>query len=299
MTRRGVRGRVACAVARTRRAGRRRMRAESRCSRVGGRAIHRARYYNPYICRFQNPDPLGFGGGLNFYAYANGNPVSYLDPFGLDAFNPGLAFYFQGPGSQERVDNIINNIEIVNYGIAGVGFGIGTAGIATLAAPVAVSSLVACGLSEAVATATVTTALGASAVVGGLTTLADVYKNANAGNWQNVAFDVGDASGGFLLGGFGGGRYIADTVSPRLSTVPETWNPFTADKGYGFKRDTTLPYLADRWNWAGTGPTPTSGGASAAFISSGLSSGFDLLTGQNPLDWLGNEISTSFTGKPN
>jgi len=33
--------------------------------------------------KFLNPDPLGFGGGLNFYAYANGNPVSYLDPFGL------------------------------------------------------------------------------------------------------------------------------------------------------------------------------------------------------------------------
>ena len=61
------------------------MRAESRCSRVGGRAIHRARYYNPYLCRFLNPDPSGFGGGLNFYAYANGNPISYLDPFGLGA----------------------------------------------------------------------------------------------------------------------------------------------------------------------------------------------------------------------
>ena len=44
-----------------------------------------ARYYNPYLCRFINPDPSGFKGGLNFYAYANGNPVSYLDPFGLDA----------------------------------------------------------------------------------------------------------------------------------------------------------------------------------------------------------------------
>ena len=46
----------------------------------------RARYYNPYICRFLNPDPAGFAGGLNFYAFANGNPVSYLDPFGLYGF---------------------------------------------------------------------------------------------------------------------------------------------------------------------------------------------------------------------
>jgi RHS repeat-associated protein len=45
----------------------------------------RARYYNPFLCRFLNPDPSGFGGGLNFYAYANGNPVSLSDPTGLDA----------------------------------------------------------------------------------------------------------------------------------------------------------------------------------------------------------------------
>ncbi len=43
----------------------------------------RARYYNPYICRFINPDPSGFSGGLNHYAYADGNPVSLIDPFGL------------------------------------------------------------------------------------------------------------------------------------------------------------------------------------------------------------------------
>jgi RHS repeat-associated protein len=42
-----------------------------------------ARYYNPFLCRFINPDPTGFSGGMNFYAFANGNPISYLDPFGL------------------------------------------------------------------------------------------------------------------------------------------------------------------------------------------------------------------------
>ena len=45
----------------------------------------RARYYNPYLCRFISADPSGFGGGLNWYAYAGGNPVSYIDPFGLGA----------------------------------------------------------------------------------------------------------------------------------------------------------------------------------------------------------------------
>lgn len=46
----------------------------------------RARYYNPYICRFINSDPIGFEGGMNFYAYADGNPVNYLDPYGLSAW---------------------------------------------------------------------------------------------------------------------------------------------------------------------------------------------------------------------
>ena len=59
----------------------------------------RARYYNPYICRFINPDPIGFSGGLNWYAFADGNPVNYLDPYGLwvetawDAANIGMGAY--------------------------------------------------------------------------------------------------------------------------------------------------------------------------------------------------------------
>ena len=52
---------------------------------LSGLLYMRARYYNPYICRFINADPSGFGGGLNMYAFADGNPLSELDPFGLGA----------------------------------------------------------------------------------------------------------------------------------------------------------------------------------------------------------------------
>ena len=52
---------------------------------ANGLLYMQARYYNPYICRFINPDPSGFGGGLNWYAYAGGDPVSMVDPFGLGA----------------------------------------------------------------------------------------------------------------------------------------------------------------------------------------------------------------------
>ena len=52
---------------------------------ANGLLYMRARYYNPYLCRFINPDPTGFSGGLNWFAYANGDPVSLIDPFGLGA----------------------------------------------------------------------------------------------------------------------------------------------------------------------------------------------------------------------
>ncbi len=46
--------------------------------------IHmRARYYSPYLKRFINSDPIGFAGGMNHYAFAASNPLSFTDPTGL------------------------------------------------------------------------------------------------------------------------------------------------------------------------------------------------------------------------
>ena len=44
-----------------------------------------ARYYNPHLRRFINADPAGLAGGMNFYAYADGDPISMIDPSGLGA----------------------------------------------------------------------------------------------------------------------------------------------------------------------------------------------------------------------
>lgn len=53
----------------------------------------RARYYHPTIRRFVNQDTVmgDFGNGvsLNRFAYANGNPVSLIDPFGMAADSDG------------------------------------------------------------------------------------------------------------------------------------------------------------------------------------------------------------------
>ena len=70
----------------------------------------RARYYNPYLCRFISADPSGFGGGLNHFAYANGNPVSLIDPFGLNGESTGdSSFYWTGT-SQNSVPNITTTL---------------------------------------------------------------------------------------------------------------------------------------------------------------------------------------------
>jgi hypothetical protein len=62
---------------------------------ANGLLYMRARYYNPYLCRFINPDPVGFSGGMNFYAYADGNPVSNIDPFGFGALSVSAQTWVQ------------------------------------------------------------------------------------------------------------------------------------------------------------------------------------------------------------
>jgi RHS repeat-associated protein len=258
----------------------------------------RARYYSPFICRFINPDPSGFSGGLNFYTYANGNPVSYLDPFGLDAFNPGLVFYLQGPDSQQHLEDLTQNIERVNYGLAGVTLGFVTAGTITVLAPMAVSGLVALNVSESAANAIVTTTVAGTSIAGGASTTVDIIQNSQAGNWNNVVFDFGTFLGGSIFGLSGGGRAMAEGMMGNPSPAPDTWNPLAI-----WSYETSANYDKDYPNgsvekWLAAAPTPAGGGAAAAFTASGIYAGFDLLPGQNPIDWLGNPISSSPTGKP-
>jgi RHS repeat-associated protein len=42
----------------------------------------RARYYHPHLCRFLSEDPIGFDGGMNWYAYVEGMPLVANDPNG-------------------------------------------------------------------------------------------------------------------------------------------------------------------------------------------------------------------------
>ena len=48
-----------------------------------GLYYYRARYYNPYIGRFLQTDPIGYGDGMNWYNYCGNNSVNRADPSGL------------------------------------------------------------------------------------------------------------------------------------------------------------------------------------------------------------------------
>jgi RHS repeat-associated protein len=50
-----------------------------------GLHYRRNRFYDAEQGRFTQEDPIGMAGGINLYGFANGDPVTYSDPYGLSA----------------------------------------------------------------------------------------------------------------------------------------------------------------------------------------------------------------------
>jgi RHS repeat-associated protein len=71
---------------------------------ASGTLYRRNRYYDPSSGRFTQEDPIGLAGGVNLYGFANGDPVSYDDPYGLFAMDG------DPPTVLQRIRNFFNRL---------------------------------------------------------------------------------------------------------------------------------------------------------------------------------------------
>jgi len=58
------------------------------------------RFYDPETGRYVSADPIGLAGGINLYAYAESNPIMFIDPFGLATAGMNLYIGFGGEVSK-------------------------------------------------------------------------------------------------------------------------------------------------------------------------------------------------------
>jgi len=191
---------------------------------ANGLLYMRARYYNPYLCRFISQDPSGFGGGLNLFAYANGNPISHVDPFGLDANTismnmPGIGssdyeVTYYGPGGISGVRGKTSGDYARDMAVAGVYGGAATVALMGSAATVG----------AAVYAAPYVAVAGTTAVLAGQRTLSAA---------QNVYYNVMSMQPGNILNQMILYHPEAPPVRATVAELIAVSEPYVSQFGYG------------------------------------------------------------------
>lgn len=92
---------------------------------------YKARAYSPTLGRFLQPDPIGYGDGMNMYAYVGGSPLNRTDPSGMVQQTAPSDVSCPGGGGPAKICPVPTGTDIVVTGhrLAPIDYGAGSAAI--------------------------------------------------------------------------------------------------------------------------------------------------------------------------
>ncbi|HVC96161.1 MAG TPA: RHS repeat-associated core domain-containing protein, partial [Pirellulales bacterium] len=207
------------------------------------------RWYDPLVGRWISEDPIGFSGGdANVSRYVGNGATNSVDPSGLTST---YWYYLTHPFEMDADLQLAN---AVAYGMIGVGVGAASAAVVIVAAPAATTALVGAGVSQATAATVVSATVTGVAIVGGATTAVSTYNAYQAGNYLQLAFNVGTVVGAIGVGNVpwtrayragGSGCFVAGTqvVVPGQATEVAA-STTTADASLAAR---VIPDSSGRW----------------------------------------------------
>lgn len=191
-----------------------------------GLYYYRARHYSTALGRFLQADPIGYGGGINLYAYVGNDPLNNTDPSGKIAPLVVIAIAAALSGTSAGIVTYAKTGSVDDAMFAGaVGFGAGAL-TTTFGLPAMVGSALA-----PVVGATAGRVAGQAIVSGASADVGLAARDIAAGSYSGTgayggAFAVGAVANvqGLLLAGFGAraGTLLADTAVSVVNKSVET-----------------------------------------------------------------------------